>query len=755
MNPSTGVYTAPASAGLATVRVTDAIGQTANATVSINSALIIAPNALAMYVNGNQTISASGGVSPYTYSITAGGGSINLSTGSFTAPGTAQSVTVQVTDTLSNTSSATITVVNPLVISPASINLQTDQPNTFSATGGQTPYTYSILSGGGTIDPLTGDFIAPNSPDVVGVRVTDSLGFTSDAAVTVYAPIVISPATITLGPNNAITFTVTGGLGDITFSIFSGGGSIDPISGDFVAPSSAGTVVVRATDTIGNFSSSTVTVNDALTISPTTFKLSIGQTKTFTATGGVPPRVFSIEAGNATINSSTGIMTAGGSSSIVTVRVTDALSNIAESTVTVVSPLSMASGGDNSCVIYSDGSMRCFGDAGYGQLGEGVTTDRGDSANEMGSNLAFINLGTGRTVKSVSIGSTHICAVLDNNNVKCWGRNNRGQLGYGDVNNRGDTANEMGDNLPNVSLGTGRTAKSVYAGVESTCAILDDNSVKCWGYNNYGQLGQGNVLTKGDGAGEMGDSLPVTTLGTGRYAVSIAMNGVSSTCALLDNNSVKCWGRANYGQLGYGNTTTRGDGANEMGDFLPVVNLGTGRTALQLVGGNVHYCALLDNNSVKCWGRGSSGQLGNGSSTINLGDAANEMGDLLAAIPLGTGLTPSKLYSNNLSNCVLFTDDSVKCWGINTTGALGQGNTTTRGDTANEMGDFLAFTPLGTGFTPASLSLGIYSGCAFSTTGKVKCWGRATNGNLGNASTTNHRGDAANEMGDFLSLVDL
>ena len=161
---------------------------------------------------------------------------------------------------------------------------------------------------------------------------------------------------------------------------------------------------------------------------------------------------------------------------------------------------------------------------------------------------------------------------MDDNSVKCWGRNSYGQLGLGDRNDRGDGANEMGDNLPAVSLGTGRTAKAISAGGHHTCALLDDNSVKCWGGNSY-QLGLGDQNNRGDGANEMGDNLPAVNLGTGRTAKAIGV-GFDHTCALLDDNSVKCWGGNSYGQLGLGDQNNRGDGANEMGDNLPAVNLG-------------------------------------------------------------------------------------------------------------------------------------------------------------------------------------
>ena len=134
----------------------------------------------------------------------------------------------------------------------------------------------------------------------------------------------------------------------------------------------------------------------------------------------------------------------------------------------------------------------------------------------------------------------------------------------------GDNTGEMAV-LPTVNLGTGRTATAISAGYEHTCALLDNASVKCWGRNDYGQLGIDNTNDIGDDSGEM-DVLPTVNLGTGRTATAIAA-GLRHSCALLDNASVKCWGHNYYGQLGIGNTTHMGDGSGEMGDNLNAIDL--------------------------------------------------------------------------------------------------------------------------------------------------------------------------------------
>ncbi len=752
INTSTGVYTAPATTGSAVVRVTDNLGQTADASITVNAALVIFPASVTKAVNSNHTFSSTGGVTPYVYSVVSGGGSINSSTGVFTAPATATTVTVRVTDFVGNTSDSTVTVVDALTIAPASLNILVNDSSTFTASGGVAPYTFSVQSGNGTIDPSTGDFTAPAAPDTTVVRVTDSIGLTSDATVEIYEPLVIDPVTITLAPTNTHQFTTTGGLGTITFSMVSGAGAIDSNTGDYTAPGAAGADVVRATDSIGNTADATITVNGALQISPTTRKISINETFTFAATNGVPPRTFSIEAGGGTIDPSTGAFTAPSSSQSVTVRVTDALDNTSEATVTIITPAKIWSGGYNNCVLYDDNSLKCWGDGASGKLGSGSTTDRGDNANEMGSNLAFVDLGTGRYPKDMSIGTNHICAILDNDSLKCWGLNSSGQLGIGDALARGDGANEMGDNLPTVNLGTGRTVKKVVVGPTNTCAILDNDQLKCWGLGTYGINGYGNTTTRGDAASEMGDNLPAVALGTNRYALEVGI-GTSHVCARLDNNTVKCWGRGNRGQLGNGSTAiSLGDAAGEMGDSLATISLGTGRTALGLGVGAEFNCVKMDNNQVKCWGRNNTAQLGQGN-TLSRGDGANEMGDNLATTSLGASLTVTTVKVESQKSCVIMSNGDMKCWGYGLYGDLGKGSTATLGDAAAEMGDNL--TGINTNSTIEQYSVGLNHTCILSTTKEVKCWGRATQGALGNASATSHIGDAANEMGANLPRVNL
>jgi alpha-tubulin suppressor-like RCC1 family protein len=410
----------------------------------------------------------------------------------------------------------------------------------------------------------------------------------------------------------------------------------------------------------------------------------------------------------------------------------------------------ITAGSAHSCFILDNGSVKCWGANASGQLGLGNTNNRGDGLNEMGDNLTAVDLGTGRTVRDIEAGDNHTCAILDNESVKCWGANASGQLGLGDTNNRGDASGEMGDTLLSVDLGTLRTAKAIASGYAHTCAILDNESVKCWGANTSGQLGLGNTNNRGDESSQMGDSLTAVDLGTGRTAKAIAA-GYQHTCVILDNESVKCWGLNDKGQLGIGSNSgsnvKMGDGSGEMGDSLPAVDLGSGRTAKAISAGYQHTCVILDNASVNCWGNGLNGQLGRGENKTEKRPKSDP-------IDLGSGRNAKAIVTGNSHTCVMLDNSSTKCWGYNASGQLGLGDTINLGDGSNEMGDSLLSIDLGTGKTTRAISAGDSHTCSILDNSSIKCWGANASGQLG-LGHTNNRGDNSSEMGDNLPVISL
>ena len=329
IDPSTGVFTAPATPGTTVIQVTDSAGNTGAFTVTTHPALAISPTTYSMAVNNTKSFSASGGVAPYVYSVVSGGGSF---AGATYTPAGAGAVVVRVTDSLGNTSDASVTVNAALAINPASYTMAVNNTKLFSASGGVVPYVYSVVSGGGS---FAGATYTPAGAGAVVVRVTDSLGNTSDAFVTVNAALAISPASYTMAINNTKAFSASGGVVPYVYSVVSGGGSF---AGATYTPAGAGAVVVRVTDSLGNTSDASVTVNATLAISPASTTLAVGNGFTFSATGGSGSNTYSVIAGSApagAINSSNGAYSAPGSTGTNTVRVTDSLGNTSDSAVTI------------------------------------------------------------------------------------------------------------------------------------------------------------------------------------------------------------------------------------------------------------------------------------------------------------------------------------------------------------------------------------------------------------------------------------
>ncbi len=445
----------------------------------------------------------------------------------------------------------------------------------------------------------------------------------------------------------------------------------------------------------------------------------------------------------------------------------------------------ISAGQYHTCALLSDGRVKCWGGdtadddedgrntsalgteqgSGKENIGDGKKWNKEtgqpeeNKENEMGDNLKAVDLGSDVKATAISSGGYHTCALLDNNAVKCWGVGGRGQLGQGNTDTLGDEPGELGDSLKPIDLGSGRTAKDIIAGYYHTCALLDNDAVKCWGYGAFGRLGQGNGKDIGDGKDEMGDNLKPIALGSDVKATAISA-GNTHTCVLLDNQKVKCWGGGQHGKLGYNSEDPLGDAKNEMGDNLPIVNLGEELIVVAIGAGASHTCALLDSGAMKCWGYGESGQLGQGN-TKRLGDGKdkdlnqsnkNEMGNKLKVINLGSNVKVKAFALGTGHTCALLTDGTVKCWGGNSHGQLGQGHTRHLGDEAGEM-DSLKPIDLGKDVKATAVTAGYLHTCALLDNHKVKCWGSGAGGLLGQGNEDS-LGDEADEMGN-LPYVDI
>jgi alpha-tubulin suppressor-like RCC1 family protein len=234
----------------------------------------------------------------------------------------------------------------------------------------------------------------------------------------------------------------------------------------------------------------------------------------------------------------------------------------------------------------------------------------------------------------------------------------------------------------------------ISAGTEHACAIKEDGTVRCWGANFAGQIGDGTTVNR---------SQPVQVLSIGSV-VSVAA-GTAHTCALRATGTVACWGNNASGQLGDGTTNQR---------TVPVDVAGLSNVKA-IAAGSAHTCALAADGAVRCWGANVSGQLGNGStSSAVLTPVAVLNLSGIAAISAGHAQT-----------CALASGGLITCWGDNTIGQLGDGTTTSRPSPGTIVAGFKDAVAIGSG--------GDHT-CALRATGALMCWGDNYGGQLGDGT---------------------
>ncbi len=326
-------------------------------------------------------------------------------------------------------------------------------------------------------------------------------------------------------------------------------------------------------------------------------------------------------------------------------------------------------------------------------------------------------------ILDIAAGGVHTCAVIEGGRVRCWGANALGQLGYGNNANVGDDEHPAaaGD-LPLPA------AVALAAGGAHTCGLFEDMNVRCWGANALGQLGYGNsAMLPALGDDESIEGLAAVNLIASVNEVDV---GVVQTCVRVAGQ-LRCWGDGAYGQLGLASITDVGD--NELPLDVPAVMLGGEPVVLGI--GGAHGCAIMASGGARCWGRNDFGQLGY-MMNAHVGDNEHPstLGELdirpasvspnATLVDLGAGLNHS---------CVLFSTGEVLCWGANDNGQLGQGNNENWGDQAGESP--AALKPIDLGGFATAIAVGYQHTCALVDGGAVRCWGDGGSGQLGNGSS--------------------
>ena len=337
----------------------------------------------------------------------------------------------------------------------------------------------------------------------------------------------------------------------------------------------------------------------------------------------------------------------------------------------------LAAGGNHTCAMAKAGVVKCWGDNGSGEIGDGTRKDR----------LAPVQVKqlVAGSVIALAAGASQSCALTKAGVLKCWGDNTYGEVGDGTKTNR----------LTPVTITSHVAALS--AGAAHTCALTEAGGLMCWGGNWAGQLGDGTAMNR---------LSPVNVTGL-KGGIAAVAAGNFHTCALTDTGGVLCWGQNLGGQLGDGTRIER---------LTPVGVHGLSGGVIAIAAGGGQTCALTTAGGVKCWGGNPVGQLGDGTTKDRL-TPVNVKGLTSGAIAIAAG---------EAHTCALTEAGGVKCWGFNEFGQLGNGSTTDQSTPAKVKG-------LTSGVI--AISAGLEHTCALTKAGAVECWGDDSHGDLGLGST--------------------
>jgi hypothetical protein len=324
---------------------------------------------------------------------------------------------------------------------------------------------------------------------------------------------------------------------------------------------------------------------------------------------------------------------------------------------------------------------------------------------------------------AIALGELHACALLDDGNVKCWGSNDYGQLGLGDTLRRND-ASTLGDALPTVDLGAGRRAVAIAAGRYATCASLDDGSFKCWGYSGL----TGGTGSHGSTPGSMGDALPKLDLGPGR-TMRRAVLGYAWAFGLLDDGSVTAW---------WSEPPVEIRSASAAPAVVALTPAFTGSVAALFADGGLallHSGSPVDEQAIADLPMGGSiGTLGGSEETVCITLVAG--GVRCAAEPPITRGAPSS-YTAVAGDypCGLRDDGSVICFG-GSAGWWADANPPT-----SEPGRLVALGQPAKAIVGDGQSRSTLDMCAVLADGTVKCWSEAPGPGYGLSGITASRPD--------------
>ena len=299
----------------------------------------------------------------------------------------------------------------------------------------------------------------------------------------------------------------------------------------------------------------------------------------------------------------------------------------------------------------------------------------------------------GPLVSPLAAGDQHACGVNSSGTVKCWGSNVNGQLGDGTFTDH---------HTPQPVIGLDSGVSWLNGGFVSNCAITPGR-IQCWGNNDFGDLGDATTINR---------PTPVIVLGLGPGATTVS-NGYLYACEIGPGGGPACWGSNNVGQFGNGTATS---------SLSPTPGFGMPSGALQIATGGEHACALLDGGTVECAGANVFGQLGDGTTV-----------DRVSPVHV-IGLPPGVVYvsaSRAAHTCALTSAGAVWCWGSNVSGEVGSGIFAMNQPTPAPVS--------GLDSGAIALMTGGFHSCALMESGAVLCWGYNWHGEIGDGTTVQIR----------------
>lgn len=361
----------------------------------------------------------------------------------------------------------------------------------------------------------------------------------------------------------------------------------------------------------------------------------------------------------------------------------------------------VATGGSHSCALMNDRSLWCWGSNGTGELGDGTASPRSEPVQLSGLDAVELALGSGFS-----------CVRKAEGSVWCWGKNDRGQLG---------TGSSGPPSLVPVQVKLGAPASQISAGDQHACAVLTSGALWCWGFNSYGQVGNGST--------SISQSTPVQVSALGTSVAKVGA-GQSNTCARgkgATGGKLWCWGWGSGYKVGDGTQGQTCGGVSCHPNPVEVAAMGTNVTEIA-VGGN-QTCAAKADGTLWCWGIGTYGEIGVGSNSWQ--QTPKQVTALTKSV---VGVTAGSNHT-----CARASDGTTWCWGRDSLGELGDGS----GTLSTCSGVACSTLPVEVTALAGSLELASQArhSCARAANGSVRCWGSNQLGQVG--STTGSCGTSS------------